>query len=185
MQEHGGRHGAEVADATVHDEPSHEVPAAGALSEELHRTRPRNVSCRGLQAVWTVPRCLSHVVSLCSLPHTFITWEVAEACCGCMLAQADDAERRDMLPAAQERIILEEFGRCLGQIVESACKAQPLPSYAPGATVALPGAGHGGSGLGLHRGTPVGMTELEVSHSTRLSHHGGSSGGDENVIVDV
>lgn len=104
-----------------------------------------------------------------------------------MLAQADDAERRDMLPAAQERIILEEFGRCLGQIVESACKAQPLPTYAPGATVALPGTGHSTSGLHLHRNAAVGMSELEVSHGARLGHHGagGSSGGDENVIVDV
>lgn len=121
--------------------------------------------------------------SFFSLPHNFITWEVAEACCGCMLAQADDAERRDMLPAAQERIILEEFGRCLGQIVESACKALPVPSYQhhPGAGLGLSGPGGqcpvaGNTGLVLHPGGSGALMPMgEMTTSVN----------DENVMVDV
>ncbi|CAH8655049.1 unnamed protein product [Heterobilharzia americana] len=59
-----------------------------------------------------------------SLPHVFFTWEVIEATTSCMLAQADEVERRDLPPAAQERIILEEFGRTLDRVIEAASKAQ-------------------------------------------------------------
>ncbi|XP_064636016.1 protein lin-54 homolog isoform X2 [Lineus longissimus] len=54
------------------------------------------------------------------LPYTFITSDVAEATCVCMLAQAEDAERTRQPPVIHERAILEEFGRCLMQIIESA-----------------------------------------------------------------
>ncbi|KAH8864305.1 Protein lin-54 like [Schistosoma japonicum] len=59
-----------------------------------------------------------------TLPHVFFTWEVIEATASCLLAQADEAERRDLPPAAQERIILEEFGRALERVIEAASKAQ-------------------------------------------------------------
>ncbi|XP_074647960.1 protein lin-54 homolog [Tubulanus polymorphus] len=54
------------------------------------------------------------------LPYTFITPEVVEATCACLLAQAEDGERTRQSNAMQEKMILEEFGRCLLQIVESA-----------------------------------------------------------------
>ncbi|KAG5444157.1 Protein lin-54 [Clonorchis sinensis] len=38
-------------------------------------------------------------------------------------AQAEEAERRDLAPAAQERIVLEEFGRILERVMDSASKA--------------------------------------------------------------
>lgn len=59
-----------------------------------------------------------------TLPHVFFTWEVIEATASCLLAQADEAERRDLPPAAQERILLEEFGRTLERVIEAASKAQ-------------------------------------------------------------
>lgn len=59
-----------------------------------------------------------------TLPHCFFTWEVIEATASCLLAQAEEAERRDLPPAAQERIILEEFGRILEHVIDSASKAQ-------------------------------------------------------------
>ncbi|KAF7257954.1 hypothetical protein EG68_04806 [Paragonimus skrjabini miyazakii] len=59
-----------------------------------------------------------------TMPHMFFTWEVIEATACCLLAQAEETERRDLPPAAQERIILEEFGRILENVIDSASKAQ-------------------------------------------------------------
>ncbi|XP_041363749.1 protein lin-54 homolog [Gigantopelta aegis] len=58
------------------------------------------------------------------LPFTLITTEVAEATCACLLAQAEEAERLKMPPVVQERMVIEEFGRCLMQIIESANKTK-------------------------------------------------------------
>ncbi|ESO98620.1 hypothetical protein LOTGIDRAFT_142615 [Lottia gigantea] len=58
------------------------------------------------------------------LPYTLITAEVAEATCACLLAQADEGERLQMPPVVQERMVIEEFGRCLMQIIESANKTK-------------------------------------------------------------
>ena len=55
----------------------------------------------------------------------FFTWETIEAAASCLLAQAEDAERRDLPPASQERIILEEFGRTLDRVVEATSKVSP------------------------------------------------------------
>ncbi|XP_070185832.1 protein lin-54 homolog isoform X2 [Littorina saxatilis] len=54
------------------------------------------------------------------LPFTLITADVAEATSACLLAQAEEAERLKMPPVVQERMVIEEFGRCLLQIIESA-----------------------------------------------------------------
>ncbi|CAL8073349.1 unnamed protein product [Calicophoron daubneyi] len=62
-----------------------------------------------------------------TLPHVFFTWEVIEATVSCLLAQAEEAERRDLPPAAQERIVLEEFGHILEHVIDSASKAQVRP----------------------------------------------------------
>jgi hypothetical protein len=61
-----------------------------------------------------------HKCLISRLPYTFITSDVAEATCVCMLAQAEDAERTRQPPVIHEKVILEEFGRCLMQIIESA-----------------------------------------------------------------
>ncbi|XP_053387200.1 protein lin-54 homolog [Mercenaria mercenaria] len=54
------------------------------------------------------------------LPFSFVTSEVVEATCACLLAQAEEADRQKMPPVVQERMVIEEFGRCLMQIIESA-----------------------------------------------------------------
>ncbi|XP_071953403.1 protein lin-54 homolog [Antedon mediterranea] len=58
------------------------------------------------------------------LPYSFITNDVAEATCQCLLAQAEETERNGDLPHIGEQLILEEFGRCLMQIIESAGKTK-------------------------------------------------------------
>ncbi|MEE6460117.1 hypothetical protein FKM82_000865 [Ascaphus truei] len=61
------------------------------------------------------------------LPFTFVTKEVAEATCDCLLAQAEQAEKLSKYKAATERMILEEFGRCLMRVINSAGKAKSDP----------------------------------------------------------
>lgn len=58
------------------------------------------------------------------LPSTFFTQEVIEATCTCMLAQAEEAEKTNRSTAVAEMMILEEFGRCLMQIIQAAGKAK-------------------------------------------------------------
>ncbi|OCT58531.1 protein lin-54 homolog [Xenopus laevis] len=58
------------------------------------------------------------------LPFTFVTKEVAEATCECLLAQAEQAEKLSKSKADTERMILDEFGRCLMRVINSAGKAK-------------------------------------------------------------
>eukprot|EP00058_Branchiostoma_floridae_P010978 XP_002596466.1 hypothetical protein BRAFLDRAFT_270843 [Branchiostoma floridae] len=58
------------------------------------------------------------------LPFSFVTRDVAEATCSCLLAQAEEAEKANCSPAIMERMVLEEFGRCLLQIIHSAGKTR-------------------------------------------------------------
>lgn len=61
------------------------------------------------------------------LPFTFVTKEVADATCECLLAQAEQAEKTGKSKAAAERMILEEFGRCLMRVISSAGKSKGDP----------------------------------------------------------
>jgi len=54
------------------------------------------------------------------LPYTFVTAEVAEATCACLVAQAEEAERTRQQEMMEEQMILQEFGRCLMQVIQSA-----------------------------------------------------------------
>ncbi|CAJ0932190.1 unnamed protein product [Ranitomeya imitator] len=68
--------------------------------------------------------------SMCLQPgyrSTFVTKEVAEATCACLLAQAEEGEKLSKSKAATERMILEEFGRCLMRVINSAGKAKSDP----------------------------------------------------------
>ncbi|KAM4798842.1 LOW QUALITY PROTEIN: protein lin-54 homolog [Urocitellus parryii] len=56
------------------------------------------------------------------LPFTFVTKEVAG-----LLAQAEQADKKGKSKAAAERMILEEFGRCLMSVINSAGKAKSDP----------------------------------------------------------
>jgi flagellar hook-basal body complex protein FliE len=42
----------------------------------------------------------------------------------CLVAQAEEAERTRQSDVAQERMIIEEFGRCLMQVIDSANKTR-------------------------------------------------------------
>ncbi|XP_073797756.1 spexin prohormone 2 isoform X2 [Danio rerio] len=56
-------------------------------------------------------------------PVSVITRDVVEATCGCLLAQAEEAQKDGHIAAHAERMILEEFGQCLTQIVRSIFKS--------------------------------------------------------------
>ncbi|XP_065294351.1 protein lin-54 homolog isoform X4 [Dermacentor albipictus] len=62
------------------------------------------------------------------LPFAFITQEVVEATCQCLLARADEAERLKRPFAEMERSVLEEFGRCLEAIIDSAHRTKGKPT---------------------------------------------------------
>ncbi|XP_059167495.1 protein lin-54 homolog [Physella acuta] len=64
------------------------------------------------------------------LPFALITSDVAEATCACLLAQAEEAERMKMPAVVQERMVIEEFGRCLMQIIDSANRTRTTKSVA-------------------------------------------------------
>lgn len=55
-------------------------------------------------------------------PYNFMTPDVIEATVQCMLAQAEECQKRDMSPAICEKLILEEFGRCLMEIINFSIK---------------------------------------------------------------
>ncbi|XP_063166671.1 protein lin-54 homolog isoform X2 [Candoia aspera] len=61
------------------------------------------------------------------LPFTFVTKDVADATCDCLLAQAEQAEKAGKSKAVAERMILEEFGHCLMRIINSAGKSKSDP----------------------------------------------------------
>lgn len=54
------------------------------------------------------------------LPFSFVTDDVVQATCQCLLAQAADAENEGKTPAMIEKMVLEEFGRCLLSIIHTA-----------------------------------------------------------------
>ena len=60
-------------------------------------------------------------------PLACITLDVVEATCGCLLAQAEEAEKEGCTLSQAEQMILEEFGQCLTQIVQSIFKSSGLP----------------------------------------------------------
>nr|XP_009500338.1 PREDICTED: tesmin [Phalacrocorax carbo] len=52
-------------------------------------------------------------------PALCISWEDAKATCACLLVQAEEAEKRGYSICLAERMIMEEFGRCLSQILRA------------------------------------------------------------------
>ncbi|XP_036621362.1 tesmin [Trichosurus vulpecula] len=59
-------------------------------------------------------------------PYTCISWEVVEATCACLLAQGEEAEKENYSECLAEQMILEEFGRCLSQILHTEFKFKGL-----------------------------------------------------------
>ncbi|XP_012876332.1 PREDICTED: tesmin [Dipodomys ordii] len=59
-------------------------------------------------------------------PSSCISWEVVEATCACLLAQGEEAEKEHCSECLAEQKILEEFGRCLSQILHIEFKSKGL-----------------------------------------------------------
>ncbi|XP_049539518.1 protein lin-54 homolog [Anopheles darlingi] len=65
-------------------------------------------------------------------PHNSMTPDVIEATLQCMIAQADECQRRGCSIRTSERMILQEFGRCLVEIMDFASKSDNDPiGHAP------------------------------------------------------
>nr|KAF6468179.1 testis expressed metallothionein like protein [Rousettus aegyptiacus] len=59
-------------------------------------------------------------------PSSCISREVVEAACACLLAQGEEAEKERCSECLAEQMILEEFGRCLSQILHIEFKSKGL-----------------------------------------------------------
>ncbi|XP_035247263.1 protein lin-54 homolog [Anguilla anguilla] len=99
-------HLADAAEVRVQQQTAAKTKLSCQISDLLTRTTPAITSGGG------------------KLPFTFVTKEVAEATCDCLLEQAKQAELANQPQATAERMILEEFGRCLMRIINSASKAK-------------------------------------------------------------
>lgn len=51
---------------------------------------------------------------------------MVEAACACLLAQGEEAEKERCSECLAEQMILEEFGRCLSQILHIEFKSKGL-----------------------------------------------------------
>ncbi|MBN3308131.1 LIN54 protein, partial [Amia calva] len=102
-------HLADAAEVRVQQQTAAKTKLSSQISDLLTRTTPAVTSGGG------------------KLPYTFVTKEVAEATCECLMEQAEKAELSGRPQAAAERMILEEFGRCLMRIINSAGKAKTDP----------------------------------------------------------
>lgn len=51
-------------------------------------------------------------------PYNFMTADVVDATVQCMMAQADECQQNGVSYRNTERLILEEFGRCLAEIID-------------------------------------------------------------------
>ncbi|NXH18302.1 LIN54 protein, partial [Bucco capensis] len=99
-------HLADAAEVRVQQQTAAKTKLSSQISDLLTRPAPTLSSGGG------------------KLPFTFVTKEVAEATCECLLAQAEQAEKMGKSKAAAEHMILEEFGRCLRRVINSAGKSK-------------------------------------------------------------
>ncbi|XP_034048338.1 protein lin-54 homolog isoform X2 [Thalassophryne amazonica] len=99
-------HLADAAEVRVQQQTAAKTKLSSQISDLLMRTTPIISSGGG------------------RLPYTFVTKEVLEATCECLLEQAKQAELSHQPQAEAERMILEEFGHCLMRIISSAGKAK-------------------------------------------------------------
>ncbi|OXB84100.1 UNVERIFIED_CONTAM: hypothetical protein H355_012218 [Colinus virginianus] len=102
-------HLADAAEVRVQQQTAAKTKLSSQISDLLTRPAPALSSGGG------------------KLPFTFVTKEVADATCECLLAQAEQAEKMGKSKAAAERMILEEFGRCLMRVINSAGKSKSDP----------------------------------------------------------
>lgn len=99
-------HLADAAEVRVQQQTAAKTKLSSQISDLLMRTAPVLSSGGG------------------RLPYTFVTKEVLEATCECLLEQAKRAEQAQLAAPEAERLVLEEFGHCLMRIISSAGKAK-------------------------------------------------------------
>uniref|UniRef100_A0A8C3A9F6 Lin-54 DREAM MuvB core complex component n=1 Tax=Cyclopterus lumpus TaxID=8103 RepID=A0A8C3A9F6_CYCLU len=99
-------HLADAAEVRVLQQTAAKTKLSSQISDLLMRTTPVISSGGG------------------RLPYTFVTKEVLEATCECLMEQAKKAEQAHQPQVEAERMILEEFGHCLMRIISSAGKAK-------------------------------------------------------------
>ncbi|CAN9504576.1 unnamed protein product [Ophioblennius macclurei] len=99
-------HLADAAEVRVQQQTAAKTKLSSQISDLLMRTTPVLSSGGG------------------RLPYTFVTKEVLEATCECLLEQAKRAEQAQHAAPEAERLVLEEFGHCLMRIISSAGKAK-------------------------------------------------------------
>ncbi|KAG9511185.1 Protein lin-54-like protein, partial [Fragariocoptes setiger] len=68
------------------------------------------------------PIQFNHIGS--SMPCSFITNEVIQATSQCLITQADEAEAKNIGYEQLEQLLIEEFGKCLTSIIDSASKSK-------------------------------------------------------------
>uniref|UniRef100_A0A8C5DAM4 CRC domain-containing protein n=1 Tax=Gouania willdenowi TaxID=441366 RepID=A0A8C5DAM4_GOUWI len=99
-------HLADAAEVRVQQQTAAKTKLSSQISDLLTRTAPVMSSGGG------------------RLPYTFVTKEVLEATCECLMEKAKRAEQTRQSQAEAERMVLEEFGHCLMRIISSAAKAK-------------------------------------------------------------
>ncbi|KAK7895514.1 hypothetical protein WMY93_020839 [Mugilogobius chulae] len=99
-------HLADAAEVRVQQQTAAKTKLSSQISDLLMRTTPVIPTGGG------------------RLPYTFVTKEVLEATCECLLERAKRSEQTLQPQAEAERMILEEFGHCLMRIISSAGKAK-------------------------------------------------------------
>ncbi|XP_071445311.1 protein lin-54 homolog [Hetaerina americana] len=62
----------------------------------------------------------AHLSYASKKPRVLMSSAVIEATCQCLVAQVVDAHQKDVSDSHLERVVLEEFGKCMVQIVQSA-----------------------------------------------------------------
>jgi protein lin-54 len=55
-----------------------------------------------------------------SKSYSFVNTDVAEAACSCLIAQAEESEHQNLNDDEIEAFVIEEFGRCLMEIINTA-----------------------------------------------------------------
>merc|ERR1711953_1173 len=92
------------------------------FSNEVKRIESSGIKSK-LSSLSAVSGNAFRPVSGVKQPFNFVTNEVVEATCQCLLAQAEEAERNGQAEVEIEGLIIQEFGRCLSQIIDMANKS--------------------------------------------------------------
>lgn len=63
---------------------------------------------------------------VCRLHCSFMTNDVIETTGECLLAQAENAQKNGLNQVEIEKLVLEEFGRCIRKIIEAANNSRAM-----------------------------------------------------------